>query len=88
MNFIRTSSLRNWVVYNTKMYNRPVALTKSKFRDIEQGYTWNNLIRAYDLRYWYMNQGINQGQGFKYCQEVEYIHDELNYQHSKGIFYP
>lgn len=69
------------------MFAKPGTIEKAKFRDIEQGYTWNNLVRGFDLRYWYMNQGINHGQGFKYCNEIEDLHNELNYAHTKGTFF-
>ena len=59
--------------------NIQATLDKSRFKDLEFDYSWRNLVRSYDLRMWYVQNAPHQAQTLKYSQELEKIHNELNY---------
>merc|ERR1712146_148363 len=61
------------------------------------GDDWNNLTTSYDLRMWYLQNTPHQDKTVEYAQDLEKIHHELNYLHTRillrnlmiftGLFY-
>ena len=67
--------------------NIQAGLDKSSFERLPFSYSWDNLVKAYDLRQWYILNSQNEEQRFKYTLELEQLHNELNYLtlRSKGL---
>jgi hypothetical protein len=59
--------------------NIQAGLDKASFDHIPFAYSWDNLVKSYDLRQWYILNSPNDSQRFKYTLELETLHNELNY---------
>ncbi len=59
-------------------------LDKEKFKNLPFNYGWNNLVQSYDLRMYYIQNGVNDERALQYVQDLERIHNELNYLHMRG----
>jgi len=79
-------SMRRWLIAMHGQQWKAHAIEKSSFRDLQTAYSFPNLVKAFDLRYWYMDRGINRGQGARYCIEIEDLHNELNHAHGRGVW--
>lgn len=56
------------------------------FKMLPFEYSWNNLVRSYDLRTWYVDNAVDDKQRFRYTLELEELHNELNYLFIRSIF--
>ncbi len=65
--------------------NLQATLDRSSYQNIPFEYSWNNLVKSYDLRMWYVQNSPHQMQSLQYTQELEKIHNELNYLAARGI---
>merc|ERR1711972_727677 len=77
-------SMRKWQVLLYSQQWKVHGIDKAAYRNLACAYDWKNLVRAFDLRYWYIGMGVNRGQGTKYSVEIEDIHNELNYMHVRS----
>lgn len=77
----RVKFLTSWLSQEWKGEYASTAIKKSKFRNLPMAMEWNNLVRAFDLRYWYLVNGKVREKGEQYVYEIENLHKELNYQH-------
>merc|ERR1712039_541342 len=44
---------------------------------------WENTVKAFDARFWYMSVGLNSERAREMCNETEDLHNELNYLHGR-----
>ena len=65
--------------YVNKGRNLQSTLDHQAFKEIPFQYSWNNLVKAYDLRTWYVNNAVDDSQRLAYTLELESLHNELNY---------
>lgn len=59
-------------------------LDQKKFKALPFNYGWNNLVKSYDLRMYYIQNGTNEERTLQYVQDLERIHNELNYLSMRG----
>ena len=59
-------------------------IDQNKIRNIKMGDDWNNLTTSYDLRMWYLQNTPHQDKTVEYAQDLEKIHHELNYLHTRS----
>jgi len=60
-------------------------LDKSKFENLPFSTNFNSLVKAYDLRMWYIVNSPNEAKNIHFIQELETLHNEINYQNSRRI---
>lgn len=69
----------------TKKNNLQATVDRYRFRNLPFAYNWDNLVRSYDLRMYYIQNSHNNTKKYQYTQELERIHNELNYLSIKGF---
>ena len=57
-----------------------------KFTNLPFRHSWENLVKMYDLRMWYIQNSPHETQGLAYTQDLEKLHNELNYLNAKSDF--
>lgn len=62
-------------------------LDTRSFERIPFSYSWNNLVKSYDLRMFYVENSPDREEALKYTFELEKIHNELNYLAIRGFLY-
>jgi hypothetical protein len=75
-----------WKLFEKSMRARylQAGLDKKSFRNLDFGYSWNNLVKAYDLRMWYIANSPHDERNITFVHDLERIHNELNYLNMKG----
>ena len=59
-------------------------LVQKEFKNLKFAHNWENLVKMYDLRMWYIQNSPNDKQALTYVNELERLHNELNYLAFRG----
>ncbi|KAL4482809.1 hypothetical protein ABPG72_022369 [Tetrahymena utriculariae] len=62
-------------------------LQHRKFENLPFKQNFNNLTKAYDLRMWYISNSPHEAKNLEYVNELEALHNELNYQNSRQFLF-
>ncbi len=55
----------------SKMAYQGSQLDKSLTSRLPFNHSWNNLVKMYDLRMWYLQNGVDHGKRYQYVVELE-----------------
>ncbi|EWS71671.1 transmembrane protein, putative (macronuclear) [Tetrahymena thermophila SB210] len=62
-------------------------LQHRKFENLPFKQNFDNLTKAYDLRMWYISNSPHEAKNLEYVNELEALHNELNYQNSRQFLF-
>jgi len=62
----------------------PAQIESSRFENMPFRHSFSNLVRMFDLRMWYIQNSPNSKLALPKVHELELLHTELNYQHSRS----
>eukprot|EP01017_Pseudomicrothorax_dubius_P025183 TRINITY_DN2690_c0_g1_i1.p1 TRINITY_DN2690_c0_g1~~TRINITY_DN2690_c0_g1_i1.p1 ORF type:complete len:172 (-),score=56.11 TRINITY_DN2690_c0_g1_i1:113-568(-) len=54
-------------------------IDQTKFASLPFDHSWENLVKMYDLRMWYIQNSPHDERCVKYVHDLERLHNELNY---------
>lgn len=75
-----------WKVFRRYLANRHITanVDKSQFTNVPFQNGWNNLVKMYDLRMWYIQNSPHDAKCLTYVNDLERLHNELNYLNMRG----
>lgn len=76
-----------WRWFTKSMKGRHVTarIDHKDFSNLPFKNDWNNLVKMYDLRMWYVMHTPHHVKALKHTHELETIHNQLNYLNARGI---
>ena len=84
-------TFRRWMLAHNKAWFSPAAIRPITYKDLPNKFNWENSVKAFDLRYWYISTGLSRHRSLEYTHDIENLHNELNYLHAQStikFFYP
>lgn len=63
---------------------KPEPLDKAQFKNLPFSAHWDNYVKSFDLRMWYLRNGVNDEKRMECVHDLEKLHNELNYLWVRG----
>lgn len=77
-------TFRRWMLAHNKAWFSPAAIRPITYKDLPNKFNWDNSVKAFDLRYWYISTGLSRHRSLEYTHDIENLHNELNYLHAQS----
>lgn len=63
----------------TRLNNTTRRLDLPEFRRTQYSLDWQLLVRMFDIRMWYLQNGKSNSRRYNMLHEIEELHNDLNY---------